>query len=32
MGSVLDVSRTMFTNQSLLDLPKVSDWLANYTH
>jgi len=31
MGSILDVTRTMFTSQSSLDLPKVSDWLANNT-
>jgi len=25
----MDVSRTLFTSQSSLDLPKASEWLAN---
>jgi len=29
MGSILDVARTIFTDQSPLDLPEASDCLAN---
>ena len=31
MGSILDAARTIFTDQSPLDLPKASDCLANKT-